>query len=130
MKICKSSKNNAYEKKLSELSQNVEHQNVREHKLGYVLRIRIIYPNYDFTPGFNTKTKLGFRIKSGLAAFIEKSAKEFRESIINENKLTRGDAHRAYCVKNSKNVDREIPNSGCLKIADFEICVQSFEIEY
>ena len=56
----------------------------------------------DVTSGFDTKTKSGFRIKSGLVVFIENSAKEFRKSIMNENGLTRGDAHLEYFVEESK----------------------------
>ena len=54
------------------------------------------FQNDDITFGFGTKTKLGFRIKSGLAVLIKKFAKEFWKSILNDNGLTRGDAHLAY----------------------------------
>ena len=59
-------------------------------------------------------------------SFNKQCAEEFRKSIINDNKLTRGDAHLTCCVKQIKNFDREIQNGGWLKIADFEIIVQNF----
>ena len=37
-----------------------------------------------------------------VSTFIEKSAKEFRKSIINDNGLTREDTHLSFDVKNLK----------------------------
>ena len=77
---------------------------------------------------FRHKTELGVRIhqifysldKFGLAALIQKSAMEFRKSIINDNGVTRRDDHLKYSVKNNKNFDREIKNGGCLKTLNFK----------
>ena len=58
---------------------------------------------------FRQESKLGVRIrlnfslkKSGLSAFIEKTAMELRKSIINDNVLTKRDDHLAYSVKKIK----------------------------
>ena len=56
-------------------------------------------------------------------AFIRTFAKEFRNSVMNNNGLTRF-LFSVLCEK-IENFYREIQNGGCLKIVDFEICVQS-----
>ena len=67
-------------------------------KLGNLsIRIRIKLQKDDVTSGFDTHTKLGFRIKTG------KTAKEFRRSIINNIWLTKGYFHLAYFVETQKN---------------------------
>ena len=57
------------------------------------------------SPGIKLRVRirLNFSLKkSGLAAFIEKSAMELRRSIINDNGLTKRDDHLAYSVKKIK----------------------------
>ena len=73
----------------------------------------ISFQDYLLFNGFYPRIKIGDRLKTrdfkifsihkfGLTALIGKLAMKFRKSIINDNRVTGGDPHLVYSVKNLK----------------------------